>query len=300
MRKIIAGIAAALAAVAGLIVLLSAVVITRADAYTVIREFGRVVKVIDAPGLSFRVPFVQTADTLPKNVLLYDLPVSEVITEDKKTMAADSFVLWRIADPQTFIQTLSGSVPNAEARIEALTYNALKNVISAQTQEQVISGRDGQLAARITETVVSGIQPYGIEVIAVETKRLDLPDENKSSVYSRMISERESIAAGILAEGESEGQKIRSETDKQVEILISQAEADAERLRAEGEAEYMRILSEAYSDPDRADFYQFVRALDAAKAGLAGGDKTLILDKDSPLAAIFYELDDGAPPAAAP
>jgi len=266
----------------------SCMVVTQQNQYTVVRQFGRVVQIHDRPGISFKLPVVQTTETLPNTLLLYDLPISDVITQDKKTMVADSFALWRIEEPQKFIQTLNGSVANAENRLSTIVYNAMKNVISSRTQTEVISGRDGELAADIRAAVGSSLEQYGIELVAVETKHLDLPDDNKSAVYQRMISERENIAAGYTAEGESEAQMIRSETDKEVEITISEAEAEAEKLIAEGEAEYMRILSDAYADPDKADFYNYVRALDAAKASLAGGGNTLILSQDSPLAQIFY------------
>ena len=263
-------------------------VVTEQNEYTIIRQFGKVVDIRDQAGISMKIPFIQEQQTLPNTVLLYDLPVSDVITKDKKTMVADSFVLWRIQDPQKFIQTLNSSVSNAESRLSTLVYNAMKNTISGMNQTQVISGRDGELAAAI-KAGVTGLDQYGIELIAVETKRLDLPDDNKEAVYQRMISERSNIAAQYTAEGESEAQKIRSETDKEVDIMISQAKAQAEVLEAEGEAEYMRILSDAYSSSDKADFYNFVRSLDAAKASLTGKDNVLFLSPDSPLARIFYE-----------
>lgn len=263
-------------------------VVTQQDEYTIIRQFGKVVDIRDEAGISFKLPIIQDTQTLPKNVLLYDLPVSDVITKDKKTMVADSFVLWRIENPQKFIQTLNSSVSNAESRLSTLVYNSMKNTISGMNQTEVISGRDGELAAAIKDGV-EGLDQYGIELIAVETKRLDLPDDNKEAVYQRMISERNNIAAQYTAEGESEAQMIRSETDKEVEIMRSEAEAQAEILRAEGEAEYMRILSDAYSDPDKAEFYNFVRSLDAAKASLTNGSNILFLGPDSPLTQIFYE-----------
>lgn len=264
-------------------------VVTMPNEYTVIRQFGKVVGIRSEPGLTFKIPMIQSSETLPNMELIYDLPVSDVITRDKKTMTADSFALWKINDPQLFIQTLNGSVGSAEARIESLTYNAMKNVISSRTQTEVITGRDGQLAQDITAAVVDSLKQYGIELLAVETKHLDLPDDNKSAVYQRMISERQNIAAGYTAEGESEAKKIRSEADKEADIIISEAKAKAEITIAEGEAEYMRILSAAYNDPDRAEFYAFVRSLDAAKDSLSNEDNTIFLSKDSPLARIFYE-----------
>ena len=122
----------------------------------------------------------------------------------------------------------------------------------------------------------------------METKHLDLPDDNKAAVYERMISERNNIAASYTAQGESDATKIRSETDKEVQIMLSEARAQAEVLIAEGEAEYMRILADAYSDESKAEFYNFVRALDAAKTSLTGTDNVLFLTPDSPLAQIFY------------
>ena len=294
MGKVIRNIVIVVLVLVVLIGAVSALVVTRENEYTIVRQFGRVVSIRDTAGLSFKIPFLQDVQTLPKTVLLYDLPVSDVITKDKKTMVADSFVLWRISDPQKFIQTLNSSVSNAESRLSTLVYNAMNNTISGMNQSEVISGRDGELASAI-KAGVTGLDQYGIELIAVETKRLDLPDDNKEAVYQRMISERNNIAAQYTASGESEAQKIRSETDKEVEIMLSEAKAQAEVLQAEGEAEYMRILSDAYSDPDKAEFYNFVRSLDAAKASLTNEENVLILGPESPLAQIFNSLEEPAP-----
>ena len=152
----------------------------------------------------------------------------------KKSMVADSFVLWKITDPLKFIQTLSGSVANAESRINAVVYNSLKTVISSMKQEAVISGRDGELAAAIMENFEQNFDDYGLTVLAIETKRIDLPDENKAAVYERMISERGNIAASYAAEGDSQAKQIRSEADKSVEITVSEAKAQAERSQSRG------------------------------------------------------------------
>ena len=273
--------------VALIIVLSTSLVVTQPNEYTIIRQFGAVVRVIDQPGLSLKMPFVQTASTLPQTEMLYDLAVSDVITADKKSMVADSFVLWEISDPLKFIQTLSGNLANAEYRIDTVVYNSLKNVISSMKQEEVISGRDGELAAKIMENVGDTFTAYGITVKAIETKRIDLPDENKAAVYERMISERGNIAASYVAEGDAEAKEIRNEADKSVQITLSEARAEAEKIKAEGEAEYMRILSQAYDTQDEADFYEFMRALDMARSALTSGSKTLLVSSDSPIAQVF-------------
>ena len=273
---------------AAVILLCSALVVTRPNEYTVIKQFGAVVRVIDRPGPSFKVPFLQTTQTIPNTLMLYDLDVSDVITSDKKSMIADCFVTWRVTDPYRFIETLSASISNAEVRINTAVYNSLKTTISSMTQETVISGRDGRLAEAILSGCDDNFSQYGIDITAVETKTLDMPAENKTAVYERMISEREKIAAEYTANGEYEAQKTRNTADKEVEILKSEAEATATVTRAEGDAEYMNILAAAYDTPEKSDFYAFMIALDAAKQGLAGGGKTLILDESSPLAQLFY------------
>jgi len=156
------------------------------------------------------------------------------------------------------------------------------------SQADVISGRDGELSKAIMANIGTTMNQYGIELLSVETKHLDLPSDNKNAVYERMISERNNKAATFTAEGESEAKMIRTQTDYEITISVSEAEAKAESIVAEGEAEYMRILAEAYADESKSEFYTFVRSLDAAKASLLGsGKKTLILNQDSPIAQIF-------------
>jgi len=273
---------------AALIVLGNSYVVTKENQYTLVKQFGKIDHVVMDAGISFKLPFIQTKSTLPKSILLYDLDPSDVITLDKKTMVANSYVLWRISDPVKFAQTLNSSISSAEGRINTSVYNAMKNVISSMSQEEVISGRDGELNQDMMSYIGNSMQQYGIDLIAIEMKHLDLPDDNKIAVYERMISERDKIAATYKAEGESEAQIIRNTADKEISIMLSEAKAEAEKIEAEGEAEYMRTLSKAYADEERSEFYTFVRALDAARAAMKGGNKTLILDKDSPLAQIFY------------
>lgn len=274
--------------VALLMVGASSIVITNENEFSLIRQFGKVDHVISDSGISFKVPFIQSIDKLPKHTLLYDLATSDVITSDKKTMISDSYVLWIITDPLKFSQTLNSSIANAESRLDTIIYNSTKNVISSMTQEGVISGRDGELSQAVMDNLGTSLDPYGITVRSFETKHLDLPADNKTAVYERMISERDNIAATYTAEGSSVAQIIKNSTDKEVTEMMSEASKQAEILIAEGEAEYMRILSEAYATPSRTEFYSFVRSLDAVKASMMGGNKTIILSPESPIAQIFY------------
>lgn len=278
--------AGALVVLAATVLLSGSVVITNENEYKLIRQFGRVESVISTAGVTLKMPIIQTADTLPRKILIYDLAASDVITMDKKTMLSDSYVLWRIEDPLKFAQSLN-SISNAESRIDTVVYNSVKNIIGSMSQNDVISSRDGELSQSIMDNVGGNMNEYGIKLLAVETKRLDLPVDNKAAVYERMISERDKIAATYTAEGQAEAQKIRNTTDREISISISDAQAQAASITAAGEGEYMRILAETYNDPQRAEFYSFIRSLEAAKSSLTGNNNTLILPGSSPLAQIF-------------
>lgn len=281
------GVIAIVAGVAILITATSCITITAQDEYKLIRQFGKISRVIDEPGIGFKIPFLQSAETLPKQTLIYDLAPSDVITRDKKTMISDSYVLWEISDPLKFAQTLNSSVESGENRINNAVYNATKNAISSMTQDEVITSRDGELSEAVMSAVESNMEQYGIRILMFDTKQLDLPDDNKSAVYERMISERDNIAATYTAEGNSEAKVIRNTTDKEIAIMISEAEKQAEILRAEGEQEYMKILAEAYTEEGREDFYSFIRSLEALENSMVGEDKTVVLSADSPIAQIF-------------
>lgn len=250
--------------------------------YGLVKEFGKVVDVKYEADLYFKKPFIQSVTRLPKEDQLYDLASSDVITSDKKSMIADCYVIWRISDPLTYYQTLK-STSNAESRIDVTVYNAMKNVISSIRQEEVIQGKDGTLSNMIMKKLEENtMAQYGITIATVEMKLLDLPADNKSAVYTRMISERQKISAQYTAEGESEAQQIRNDVDYEVRVILSTAERESKTTIAEGEAEYMRIIHEAYGDPARKEFYEFLRGLEATKTSLAEGTM-VIIDEEYPI-----------------
>ena len=257
--------------------------------YGALFKFGKIVSVSDTPGIKFMLPGINTVRHITKKLHLYDIPRSGVITKDKKSMIADNYVTWRVTDPVKYIQTLNAIEARARERIEAAVYNAVKNVISSMTQDEVIEARGGKLSTKIAEDSNSDIGMYGIAIVQTEIKALDLPNDNKAAVYERMISERQNIAASFTAEGSSEAQKIRNRTDREVAIRVADAEQSADVIVAEGEAEYMRILQEAYNTPEKAEFYNYLRSLDALKKSFSGkGEKIIMLGKDSELGGIIY------------
>ncbi len=272
--------------IAAVVVIGSGLFVVHQNEYVTVRRFGKIVSIESEPGLHFKVPVMDDIQSISGKIVLFDIPSSDVITKDKKSMITDTYVLWKVSDPLRYVQTLNAISARADERIEASVYNATKNAISSMTQDEVIEARGEYLTRLITDEANSDMSGYGISIVQAQIKALDLPDDNKQAVYDRMISERNNIAASYTAEGEAEAQKIHNQTDKQVAILKAQAQKNAAMLEAEGEAAYMETLSKAYDTEEKAEFYNYIRGLDALKASLVG-DKTIILDKNSELAKIL-------------
>ena len=283
--------------VIGLIILFVAVIglansmyTVRENEYACVVRFSKIIETVDTAGLHFKVPFIDGVKSFSKAAMLYDIPPSEVLTSDKQNMTVDCYVIWRIEDPKKFYQTLGGTGV-AEQRLDAITYNELKNVMGTLAQADIINMADGAERNQIYNGIAAAVdelaKTYGIGVDDVKIKRFDLPESNLNAVYSRMISERNQMAEKYTADGNYEASIIRNDVDKQVNIIISNAKAEAAVLEAEGEAEYMRMLAEAYDTDDKKDFYEFTLALDALKKSLTGNEKTVILGADSALAKIL-------------
>lgn len=285
-KWIVIGVAALLA-----LVLLSGCFFTVAeDEYACTVRFSKIIGTTAEAGLHFKLPFIDSVKYFTKATQLYDIPPSEVLTSDKQNMTVDCYVLWSIADPKLFYQTL-GSTGTAEQRLDALTYNELKTVMGTLAQADIINMEDGARRNDIYTNIASDVdrlaRTYGIRVEDVKIKQFDLPESNLNAVYNRMISERNQMAEKYTADGNYEASIIRNDVDKQVNIIVSDAEAEAAKLVAEGEGEYMRMLAAAYDSQDKKDFYEFTLALDALKKSLDGTEKTVILDGNSALAQIL-------------
>ena len=258
--------------------------------YACIFRFQEIIQTENTPGLHFKVPFIDQVTYFTKAAMLYDIPPSEVITLDKQNMTVDCYILWQISDPQQFYRSV-GTVSEAEVRLDASTYSALKRAMGQLAQADIINLEDGaernEIYNGIAETVNKDAAGYGIQVLDVKIKQFDLPDSNLNAVYNRMISERNQMAEKYAADGNYEASIIRNEVDKKVNIIVSDAKAQAAELEAAGEAEYMRLLAEAYNTADKREFYEFTLALSALESSLTGDNKTVILDADSDLAKIL-------------
>jgi len=269
------------------VIIANSVIYVPQDMYVCVKRFEEVTATYTEPGLKFKIPFIETTVTVPKHSMIYILNPSETLTKDRKSMIVSSYVVWKVTDPLKFLQNAVTS-GNAESRIDLNVYNAIKNKISSMDQEESIKVRGNDLNKDIIASVneAEAIKGYGIVILDVQIKQFDLPADNKQAVYQRMISERNQIAAQFRAEGRSEAEMIRNEANRERTVLLAEARSDAERTKAEGESEYMKILAEAYSGAERAEFYEFIRSMDALKIAMQGR-KTLLLPLDSPLAKWF-------------
>ena len=262
----------------------------RENEYACTVRFSKIIDTTAQSGLHFKLPFVDSVKYFSKATQLYDIPPSEVLTSDQQNMTVDCYVLWSISDPKLFYQTL-GSKAIAEQRLDALTYNELKTVMGTLAQADIINMDDASKRNDIYGSIATDVdtlaRTYGIRVEDVKIKQFDLPESNLNAVYNRMISERNQMAEKYTADGNYEASIIRNDVDKQVNILVSDAKAQAAKLEAEGEQKYMEMLAAAYDTPDKKEFYEFTKALEALKASLNGDEKTVILDGNSELAQIL-------------
>ena len=282
-----------LCGILGAVIVILLIVLSNEAFYTVEQNefantvrFSKTVNTVSEAGLYVKMPFIDTVKYFPKEVLLYDMRPSDVLTADSKTMLVDNYVTWQITNPLTFYKTL-GTISEAESRIDMLTYSAIKTEMGKRNRDEIINSNESSrdtFNQNIIDATANATNSYGIKIIDIKIKKLDLPEDNEQAVYNRMISERNKIAEQYRAEGEKQSELIRNEVDRLCGITISNAKAQAEKIKAEGESEYMRILADAYNTPEKQDFYEFTRSLDALKASLSSDNSTIILGKDSVLA----------------
>lgn len=246
----------------------------------VILQFGEPVRIIKTPGLNFKLPApLQVAQHFDDRLLEYDVAPEEILSKDKKSLIVDNYVRWRIIDPLLFLQTVQ-TEPIAKTRIDDIVYSELRRELGTHNMSEIITENRELIMEKVTRESAIATKPYGIEVVDVRLKRVDLPQNNEQSIYRRMQAERIRQANKFRSEGEEESQKIKASTDKDKTIILANAYKEAEEVKGEGEAKAVDIYARAFSkDPD---FYEFYRTLETYKIIL---DKktTLVLPTNSKL-----------------
>jgi membrane protease subunit HflC len=267
----------------------------RETEFVLLTEFGRPVGTVTEPGLHAKW-FFQRARYFDRRLRLYNPRPSEFLTRDKKNLLAECYAVWRIEDPKRFVETV-GDPLAAEMRLHDIIWSALAASIGTHDLEALVAPaaeavKAGDLLDQVSAfTDRQALERYGIRVVDVRIKRLNLPEQNKESVYARMRAERERIARQYRAEGEEQALRIRAEADRRREEILSEAYREAEKLKGEGDAEATRIYSQAYSR--NPQFFRLLRTLESYKKIFAD-NTTAILSSDSELLKILMEGERGA------
>tara|TARA_Y100000746_G_C15461605_1_gene431757 strand:- start:1451 stop:2302 length:852 start_codon:yes stop_codon:yes gene_type:complete len=253
----------------------------------VILQLGKPVKTVTEPGLNVKLPFpFQEKITFDDRLLEYDSPPEEILSKDKKSLIVDNYVRWKIVDPLQFLKTVQ-AIPTAKSRMDDIVYSELRRELGTHDMVEIITENREEIMDIVTRQSNSATLAYGISVVDVRIRRVDLPAENEESIYARMDAERKRQANKFRSEGEEEAQKIRAATDRDKTIILADAYKEAEKIRGEGDAKAVQVYARSYSaDPK---FYEFVRTLDTYKK-VVDDKTTLVLPSGSKL---FKLLMDG-------
>ena len=253
----------------------------------VILQLGKPVKTVTEPGLNVKLPFpFQEKITFDDRLLEYDSPPEEILSKDKKSLIVDNYVRWKIVDPLQFLKTVQ-AIPTAKSRMDDIVYSELRRELGTHDMVEIITENREEIMDIVTRQSNSATLSYGISVVDVRIRRVDLPAENEESIYARMEAERKRQANKFRSEGEEEAQKIRAATDRDKTIILADAYKEAEKIRGEGDAKAVQVYARSYSaDPK---FYEFVRTLDTYKQ-VVDDKTTLVLPSGSKL---FKLLMDG-------
>lgn len=287
-KKYISLVVTLTAVLAIAIILFANIYIVKESEYAVVRQFGEVVKFEREPGLKMKVPFIQSVTRLPKNQMTYEISEEEINTKDKKRIIIDNYAVWRITDPKLLISN-AGTIEKVESRMEEFIYSVIRSELGRIEYAQIINEKNssrGSINDQVTERVneLLAKDNYGIEVVDVRIRRIDLPKENEQAVFTNMISDRESIAQKYLSEGDAGKRRIEAQTDRKVQEMLATAKKDAALIQAEGEAEAAKIYNKSFSqDPE---FYSLYRTLESYKKTV-GEDTVIILPSTSPYAKIL-------------
>lgn len=249
-------------------------------------QFGDPVRVVEEPGLHGKIPFIQNVVYLDKRVLNFDAPAMELPTLDQKQVVVSAYVRYQIVDPLTFYR-VGKTEANAESQIRGVLGSGLRKVIGGVQMGEILTAQRSELMGQISDELKHNVAaPYGIQILDVRLKRVDLPNTNSEAIFNRMRTQRGQEAKRFRAEGEREARTLRAEADKQRIVLLAGARRQAEILRGEGDAKATSIYNEAYGKD--AAFFDFYRSLQALREGLGGENTVFVGQPDGEFFRYFH------------
>ncbi len=243
-------------------------------------QFGEIVQTDIEPGWHFKMPFVQNIRKFDARILTLDTPPERFLTVGKKFVIVDSFIKWKISDVKTFYKATAGNRWQATTLLSNSTNKGLRDEFAARSLTEVVSGERDQLMSVITSKLnEQTLGEFGIEVLDVRVKGIDLPEDLSKNVYRRMSTEREREARETRSQGKELAEGIRADADRQKTVLLAEAYREAEQTRGEGDAIAANTYAEAYNR--NKEFYSFTRSLKAYTETFSGQDDVLLLKPDS-------------------
>lgn len=247
--------------------------------YAIRFQLGRIVKVDYEPGLQFKWPLVNNIHKFDRRILTLDTSPELMLTSEQKYVNVDSFVKWRIVDVAHFYTSTQGNEAIALNRLHGIVSDRIRNQIASRTLVEVVSEQRVTTMKAVAEAANTAAEEFGIEVVDVRIKSIELPDDVRESVFRRMAADRQKAANLYRFEGREAAERIRSDADRQVQVIVAEAERDGQKIRGEGDAIATRTYAQAYNQDE--EFYEFYRSLQAYRNAFGGNNDTLVIDPGS-------------------
>lgn len=262
--------------------------------YAIVFALGEVKKVINEPGLHFKLPPpFQNVLFLDKRILTLDTPEADrFITAEKKNILVDAYVKWHIVDPRLYFISFTGDERRSQDRMSQIVKAALNDEITKRTVREVISGERGKVMDAIRQKVAEEAKQIGVEIVDVRLKRVDYVEQINNSVYDRMKAERTRVANELRSTGAAESEKIRADADRQRTVILAEAYRDAEKIRGDGDAKASQIYAQAFGQ--NTEFYKFYRSLEAYRASFRSHNDLMVVDPNSEFFKYFKGAGSGA------
>ena len=254
-------------------------------------QLGKVVSSDYEAGLQFKVPVIQNVEKFDARLQTLESDPELYLTSEKKNVLVDSFVLWRVKNVESFYTATGGSIARAGARLGEFVRKGLKDEFGKRTIQEVVSGKRADIMDILTVTANAQAEPFGIEIVDVRVKRIDLPTEVSTSVYQRMQAERQRVARDFRSRGEEEAKRIRARAEREREVILAEAERDAQRVRGEGDGQAAETYAKAYGED--AEFYAFYRSLGAYRASFDSPSDVILLGPDNDFFRYFKSQKGG-------
>lgn len=269
-----------LAVVTVLVVLAMSMFTVDQRQFAIVFQLGEVKRVIEQPGLYFKIPMIQNVRFLDNRILPLDSnELERFITSEKKNLLVDSYVKWRIVDPKLYYISLGGDEARARTRLNQTINAGLREEIGRRTVHEVISGERDKIMVAVSERADVDARRIGVQIVDVRLKRLELASEVSEAVYRRMEAERKRVANELRSQGYAESEQIRADADRQREIIVANAYRDAQKVKGEGDAKATSIYGQAFSDSP--EFYTFYRSLEAYRGSFKSKNDVLVLEPGS-------------------